>query len=152
RSVLAGERMAKRCTLPPADVKRHEAALVLARRAVELGKEHRFFPYFQMALGMAEYRSGHFAAADSALTAAMQAGKNNSHIAGTSAFYLAMSLFRQGNKDEARKIATEAAAKMKPLPKDEKHPMAEGADADDLILWLAYKEAKALLGFDDPKP
>jgi hypothetical protein len=140
------------CSLRPADEKRHEAALVLARRAVELGQGHRFFPYFQMALGMAEYRSGHFAAADAALTAAMQAGKDNSRIAGTSAFYLAMSRFRQGNKDEARKIATGTAAKMKPLPKDEKNPMAEGADVDDLILWLAYKEAKALLGFDDPKP
>jgi hypothetical protein len=26
--------------------------------------------------------------------------------------------------------------------------MAGGADHDDLILWLAYKEAKALIGFD----
>ena len=28
--------------------------------------------------------------------------------------------------------------------------MAGGADHDDLILWLAYKEAKALIGFDPP--
>ena len=61
-----------------------------------------------------------------------------------------MSLFRQGKKDEARKLATEAAAKMKPLPADEQNPLAGGADHDDLILWLAYKEAKALIGFDAP--
>ena len=27
-----------------------------------------------------------------------------------------------------------------------------GAHHDDLILWLAYKEAKALIGFDAPPP
>jgi hypothetical protein len=37
---------------------------------------------------------------------------------------------------------------MKPLPKDEKNPLADKANHDDLILWLAYKEAKALIGFD----
>ncbi len=36
---------------------------------------------------------------------------------GTSAFFRAMSLFRQGKKDEARKLAIAAAAKMKPLRK-----------------------------------
>ena len=35
-----------------------------------------------------------------------------------------MSLFRQGKPDEARKLATDAAAKMRPLPKDEKNPLA----------------------------
>ena len=61
-----------------------------------------------------------------------------------------MSLFRQGKPDEARKVAIAAAAKMKPLPADEQNPLAGGANADDLILWLAYKEAKALIHFDAP--
>jgi hypothetical protein len=60
----------------------------------------------------------------------------------------AMSLFQQGKKDEARQLATEATAKMKPLPKDEKNPLADNASADDLILWLAYKEAMAMIQFD----
>ena len=34
---------------------------------------------------------------------------------------------------------------MKPIPIDERDPTAGGADHDDLIVWLAYKEAKALL-------
>jgi hypothetical protein len=64
-----------------------------------------------------------------------------------------MSLFRQGKANEARKLATEAAAQMKPLPKDEQNPLAGGATDDDLILWLAYKEAKALIGFNAaPQP
>jgi hypothetical protein len=63
-----------------------------------------------------------------------------------------MSLFRQGKENEARQLALEAASKMRPLPKDEKNPLAGiGIDdnwQDDLILWMAYKEAKALIGFD----
>ncbi len=79
---------------------------------------------------MAEYRSGHFAEADAALTAAMNdPGKNNT-VSSTSAFYRAMGLFRQGKTDLARKLATEAAAKMKPLPVDEQRPLAGGADRE----------------------
>jgi hypothetical protein len=59
-----------------------------------------------------------------------------------------MSLFRQGRDAEARQLAKEAAAKMTPLPKDENNPLADGAGHDDLILWLAYKEAKLLIRFD----
>ena len=61
-------------------------------------------------------------------------------------------MFRQGKEDEARKLAAEAAAKMKPLPKDEKNPLAGNATPDDLILWLAYKEARALIQFDAAPP
>jgi hypothetical protein len=97
---------------------------------------------------MAEYRSGHFAEADAALTAAMNDPNRNSTVSSTSAFYRAMSLFRQGKTDLARQLATEAAAEMKPLPKDEQNPVTNQATHDDLILWLAYKEAKAMMQFD----
>ncbi len=53
-----------------------------------------------------------------------------------------------GQGGRGPKLATEAAATMKPLPQDEKNPLTGDADHDDLILWLAYKEAKALLKFD----
>ena len=142
------DRVAKGCSLRQADPKRCEAALVLARRAVEHGKGSQWLVYFEMALGMAEYRSGHFAEADTALTAAMNDPGTNSTVSSTSAFYRAMGLFRQGKTDLARKLATEAAAKMKPLPVDEQKPLLGGADHDDLIMWLAYKEAKAMIRFD----
>ena len=52
-------------------------------------------------------------------------------------------------------MPTEAAARMKPFPQDEENPLAaSGPDvvgnrqADNLILWLTYKEAKALIHFD----
>jgi hypothetical protein len=45
---------------------------------------------------------------------------------------------------------------MKPLPKDEKDLLAaSGPDVvgnrfgDNLMVWLTYKEAKALIGFDE---
>jgi WD40 repeat protein len=139
------------CLRPTPDTTRREAALALVRKAVEaMRKDFYLFRLnnLKLTLGMAEYRTGHFAEADAALNAAAKGAENSPWIAGTTAFYRAMSLFRQGKKDEARKLATEAAAQMKPLPKDEKNPLAGGASPDDLTLWLAYKEAKALIGFD----
>lgn len=121
------------------------AALVLARRSVELGKDSLLLAYFQMALGMVEYRSGNYAAADEALLAGSQGGKDNFHIAGTSAFYRALSLFRQGKEDDARKLATEASARMRPLPGDEKNPLVGNADAEYLILLIFYKQANDIL-------
>ncbi len=149
-SMLA-DSAAKCCSLRPADPERREAALVLARRAVEHGKGSPWLDY-QMGLGMAEYRSGHFAEADAALTAAMNAPNKNATVASTSAFYRATGLFRQGKTDEARQLATEAAAKMKPPPAGEQNPLAGGRDFyNDLVMWLAYKEAKAMIPFDEKK-
>jgi eukaryotic-like serine/threonine-protein kinase len=104
-----------------------------------------------LALGMAEYRSGNYAAANQALVAAATASPNNPQVTGIAAFYRAMSLFRQGKEDPARQLALAAAAKVKPLPKDEQNPLADNATHDDLILWLAFKEAKALIQFDEKK-
>jgi hypothetical protein len=143
------DRTAKICSLLPAGERaQRDAAHELAMMAVKLGTGNAYMPYFQMGLGMAEYRSGYFAEADAALAAAMSGGKSNSHIVGTSALYRAMSLFRQGKFDEARAIAILATAKLKPLPANGQNPLAGGANADDVILWLAYKEAKAMIKLD----
>jgi hypothetical protein len=144
------ERAAKICCLRPAQARtRQEAALALARRAAELGKYDSALPWFQMALGMAEYRSGHFAAADAALIPLAIGRYSADHpIPVTSAFYRAMSLFRLGKEQEARQLVIEAASHMRPLPEDEKNPLAGGAAHDHLILWMAYKEAKALIKWE----
>src|SRR5262249_15009945 len=88
------------CLRPTPDTTRLEAALALARKTAELAKENITF---KLTLGMAEYRSGNFAGADAALLAATEGAKDNPQVAGTSAFYRAMSLFRQGKENEARK-------------------------------------------------
>jgi WD40 repeat protein len=148
--IATADRVAKACCLLPTTEKaQRKAALTLARKAVQLGKGSPDLPWLHMALGMAEYRSGSFAEADATLLAAAKGAQNNRYVAGTAAFYRAMSLFGQGKKDDARKVATEAAARMKPLPREDKNPLAGDANHDDLILWLAYKEAKGLIASDD---
>jgi len=137
--------------LPSSDRAELDAACALGRMAAKPGEvASPFQPWRLLALGMAEYRGGDDPACDEALLAAEEAGKDNGLVSGISTFYRAMSLYRRGKLDEARTLATAAAAKMKPLPADERNPLAGDAHHDDLILWLAYKEAKALIGFDAP--
>jgi hypothetical protein len=153
KDAATAEQAAKACSLlPSAGNAEREAALALAHTGAELGKDSTWREWPLLALGMAEYRSGHYADADEALVAADKAGPNNPHVTGISAFYRALSLFRQGKEEEARQLALAAAAKMKPLPKDEENPLANNASHDDLILWLAYKEAKALIRLDTVPP
>jgi tetratricopeptide (TPR) repeat protein len=140
------EHSAEACSIrPAADKADLEATLILARRSVELGKTDAHRPFFQMALGMAEYRSGNFAAAEQALRTAIAGGKSYSKIMGVSPFYLAMSLFKQGKQDEARKQIISAWATMTPLPADAENPLAGNVDHDQLITWMAYKEARSLV-------
>jgi hypothetical protein len=101
---------------------------------------------------MAEYRSGNHAAAHQALLACERANPKNLWTPGIAGFYRALSLFRQGKPVQARKVAIMATAKMRPLPNDEKNPLTGEINHDDLILWLAYKEAKALIKFEAAPP
>ena len=95
---------------------------------------------------MAEYRGGHDAAAAQTLLAAAKAGPNNYFVTQIAAFYRAMSLYRLGKPDEARKVAIAAVRKMRPLPNPS---LDETYTRNDLYLWLAYKEAKAMIKFDE---
>ena len=143
---LVADFAAKSSSLLPTDNSRDRAeTLALARLAYDLGKDTTAVGWFRMGLGIAEYRAGHDEAAAETLRTVI--GDGQQQISLTSAFYLAMSLSRQGKEDEARRVATEAISRMKPHPIDEDNPLA-GANHDDLILWMAYKEAKALLKLD----
>jgi tetratricopeptide (TPR) repeat protein len=137
------DRTVKVCSLrPSADPGELEAALELGRKAGESGAP---WGWFRLAHGMAAFRSGRLTEADQALKAA--ADQFGDHYGVDIArFYLAMSLFKQGKLDEARQVFTEAAANMAPLPADEKNPTADGCEYDYPILWLAYKEARDLIG------
>lgn len=141
----AVERAAKACSiLPTTDRAELDAALACGRRAAQFSENNDSLRgWCLMALGMAEYRSGNDAAADEALLAAGKADPNNPSVTGISAFYRALTLFRQGKAEEARSVAIAAATQMKPLPADERNTLNESQE--DLILWLAYKEAWTLL-------
>jgi WD40 repeat protein len=140
------ERAVRACgILPSVDKAELDAARALAQTTADVGKSRQCH---LLALGMVEYRSGRFSSADAALLAANKARPADRCATGTAAYYRAMSLFRQGKHDEARRVAIAAAADMKPPPADEKNPLAGNASSDDLILWLACKEAKAMIKFD----
>jgi len=140
------------CLRPSTDAALLAKVLTLARQGVELGKSNDDLPWYQMCLGLAEYRNSHYADAERALTIAEQTAGNNvggQHlIQGTARLFRAMSLFRQNKPEESRKVFSQAEAQMPPLPKDENKPFVDGksVDRDVLIWWLAYKEAKALIG------
>lgn len=99
-SAEVAERVAKLASIrPEADAPRREAALVLARKGVELGKGMTAAPWHQLSLGMAEYRSGHYGAAAEALaTAAQTASRSLGNLEpplnqSMANFYRAMTLF-----------------------------------------------------------
>jgi hypothetical protein len=66
-------------------------------------------------------------------------------LVGAIGFCQAMAHCRKGKQAEARELFSATSAEMEPRPLNEKDPVAGNADNADLILWLAYKEAKALL-------
>jgi WD40 repeat protein/tetratricopeptide (TPR) repeat protein len=149
----AVERAVTACSIRPSTDKAELAAVLALARTGARPRDLRESTRLLLALGVAEYRSGNHAAADQALRAArLRGGRNDPYVMGLSELYRAMSLFRQDRKEESRNLASAAAAKMAPLPEDEKSPLAGGASADDLILWLAYKEAKALIRFEGAPP
>jgi serine/threonine protein kinase/tetratricopeptide (TPR) repeat protein len=149
----AAERVAKlSCLLPIPDAESQTAVLTLARKAVELGKDDKaFLPWAHLALGMAEYRNSQYDEAIKSLSTAASTApeKYQALISGTANFYHTMCLFQLGKKDEAQTLFTTTEESMRPLPTDENNPLADKANHDHLILWLAYREAKALLGVTD---
>lgn len=138
------ERAAKAaCLRPIADPAQQDTALTLARKAVDLGKDDKaFVPWSQMTLGMAQYRKGLCSEAEQTLLTFKNGG---GQIGGTAGYFLAMSLFQQGKTDDAHRVFATVLDRMRPLPFSDMRPLGSGVDADDLIVWLAYKEAKALM-------
>ena len=94
---------------------------------------------------MAEYRSGDLASAEGILAEAARSDAKDAALVGTSSFFRAICLHRLGRADEARKLMAGALASMKPMPADPGNPLAGGASPDYLILWLACKEAQAMI-------
>jgi serine/threonine protein kinase len=150
------DQSAKACCLRPStDSVLLAKALHLAQRAVELGEndeENKWrTPWHQLALGLAEYRSGQYAAAERTLTNTEQVSGEHHDVLGTAQLFRAMSLFRQNRPEEARKIFRQAEKETPPLPADERKPIIDGrlATRDMFIWWLAYKEAKSVLNITE---
>jgi tetratricopeptide (TPR) repeat protein len=135
------------CLRPSTDAALLTKVLDLTQRALEPGKSNSPLPWYQLCLGLAQYRSGQYAAAERTLAAAEPALSGHDELEGTTRLFRAMSLFRQDRPEEARRLFSQAAAQMPPMPKDESKPLVEGSPfpRDLLFWWMAYKEAKALI-------
>jgi eukaryotic-like serine/threonine-protein kinase len=133
---------------PLSDPQLRLRALALAQQTVAGAPTNSLLAWHQLALGIAEYRSGHYPEAERALSASElggpSMGRTESRV-GAAKFFRALILFRQGQRDAARQLLAETEAKMQPLPSAVHWALAEGADYDDLVLWLACKEARGLL-------
>jgi hypothetical protein len=146
---------AKACCLRPVtDPDLLAKSVELARLGVKLRTGTPWLPWYQLSLGLAEYRSGEYASAEQTLAVAEQTAGKQRDIPGTARLFRAMSLFRQGRAQEAQAVFSEAEAKMPPFPQDEGKPVIGGKTAshDVMICWLAYREAKAVLNGMDSTP
>ncbi|MES2924009.1 MAG: tetratricopeptide repeat protein [Verrucomicrobiota bacterium] len=128
-------------------------ALSLARHAADLVANKQQRGWYQLTLGMAEYRSGNDEAAERAMLSSEESAELSSNgnsfyracIEGTARLFRAMIRFRQGKPADAQKLFTETEAQMIPLPGAAHEVLVNVFNHDDLVFWLAYKEAKALL-------
>ena len=131
---VIAERTARACLLIPATGTELEQAAALAERAVTLGKQHGYYPYFMAAKALAEYRLGRF---ESAIE---WGGKAEVRGIAPMLLVLAMAHERLGHKEEARKFLTEALTFYD----------WNNIEWRRIILPLRH-EAAALLNFDDDR-
>ncbi len=127
-------------------------ALALARLGVEFRKGTPWLCWYQLSLGLAEYRNNQFAGAEQILASAEQTAGKYQDIPGPARFFRVMSLLKQGRADTARQVFNQAEAQMPPYPQDTGKPLLDGkmASHDVMIGWLAYQEAKSLLAMAKP--
>jgi tetratricopeptide (TPR) repeat protein len=135
------------CLKPSTNAVLLAQALKIAQRGVEFQKGTPWLTWYQLALGMAQYRQGNYVEANDTLTAATRDAGKFQDVPPTASFYRVMCLFQLGRKDDARQLFTQAQAQMTPYPQDPNKPVVAGkaASHDVIIAWLAYREAKALL-------
>jgi tetratricopeptide (TPR) repeat protein len=105
------------CLRPSDDAALMANALNLAQRAVELGKSSLSLPWYQLSLGLAEYRNGQYAAAERSMAVAEQTAGDRERLLGIAHMFHAMTLFRQDRPDEARKLFSQAEAQMPRCPR-----------------------------------
>jgi tetratricopeptide (TPR) repeat protein len=135
------------CLEPSTNVVLLAQALDLARMGTQLRTGTTWLPWYQLSLGMVQYRLGKYADAETNFSTAEQIAGKFQDVVPTARLYRAMCLFRQDRAPEARALFSETETQMTPLPEDPRRPVVDGKTAshDVIISWLAYREAKALL-------
>lgn len=140
------ERCAKICCITAnTDLVQLERARNCVKAAIEKNPNHRYVQYFHLALGMAEYRLGEYERALPEFELITKDGITAYTLPVTAALYRAMTLAQLGRLDEAKSWHAQAIEKMRPIPEADQNPLANGANADDLIVWLASRECATVL-------
>lgn len=140
------ERCAKVCCFSEnGDRDQLTRARQVIQRAIEREPNNIFVPYFRLSLGMAAYRLGDHAAAlrEFELSAPKLVAANSLNV--TAVLYRAMALHQLGRSEEAQSWYSQATENMKPAPEPGENPLANNANADDIIMWLAAREGEKLL-------
>jgi len=119
-----------------------DAALVLARHAVELGRQNEYLAWYQLALGLVEYRRGEYAQAAETLAGAQTS--DHPQVRGPALMLHAMTQFRLGQKDHAGKLLAEAETLLGELLQPNPHYSTAGWP-DELICRMLHREARQLL-------
>ena len=120
-----------------------DAAMVLARRAVELGQQNEHLAWFQLAQGMVEYRRGDYTPAAQSFAAAQ--ASDHPLVRGPALTFQAMIQFRLGKSEAAGKFLAEAETLLGPLLGPKPRFSSVGW-SDELICRMIHHEARQLLG------
>lgn len=137
------ERMAKACLILPSSEIDLAAVAKLAQTAVSTGTNNYFYPYYEFAKGLAEYRTGNVASAEEWMSKALAV--SNPVLDVEARLVLAMAQRRLNRAEDARAALAAAAADM-----ESQMPKLEGRDLggnwnDWIIARALMREAKALV-------
>lgn len=135
------------CLRPSTNLDLLAQVLDLARHGVELRERTPTMGWFQLSLGMAQFRNGDLAGAEKTLAAAAQNAGKEPDLLETANYFRAMDMFQQGRTNEASQVFGQTESQMPAEPADRRRPLIAGklAPHDTIITWLAYEEARAML-------
>jgi tetratricopeptide (TPR) repeat protein len=147
---VIAERTAKSCLLLPCGTEQLHAAASLAETALAKGAGHKFFPFFELAKGLVEYREGNFGAAEQRLGKLVADGNPDWNLAPPAYLILAMAQHRLGQAAKAGESLNRAAKIMDQQVPDLAN--AGGSWHGWLINQIFRSEAEALILYDPMFP
>jgi tetratricopeptide (TPR) repeat protein len=146
---VVAERMAKGCLILPVRGIDLKAVAHLADTAITEGQGHAYFPFFQFAKGLAEYRQGHYARAVECLQKVADTPGRDFRDA-EAYLALAMAQMKSGKPAEARAALTRGEAIVaSSMPSLENRDLG-GSWTDWIIAHALKKEAQAVVGGQSP--
>jgi serine/threonine protein kinase len=117
-------------------------SLELARRVAKAGTNAVPVRNSWFTLGLAELRSGHPDTAEPLLGAVVAGGSLSSTTVNAAAHYQAVALAALGRPEQARQVFDAATTAMPPGPQDPRHPLKGELPTQQLLPWLASREAR----------